>query len=148
MKLSVQICSLLISFFTVALFPNSLKAQEAFPSSDGEKAKYMCHIEMPKGYISGICVLRQQEGLIIGSIFNEFGISAMDFTCDLAKKKVKLHSVVKMLDRWYIKRMLRKDLCQVMYELKNGGSIYENKKYHIVYTFVPVTNSQQDDGGQ
>lgn len=146
MRLSVQICSLLISLLATILLPNSLKAQGTFPSSDGEKSKYVCQIEMPKGYISGICVLRQQDGKIRGSIFNEFGISAMDFSYDLAKEKIKLYSVIKVLDRWYIRRMLRKDLGQVMMELKKGGSIYENKRYHIVYTFDSVNDSRQDDG--
>ena len=93
---------------------------------------------MPRGYVSGMLVLLSEEECVKGSLFNEFGITALDFTYDRKKNKVKLHSVVKMMDRWYIRRVLRRDLREVLKGLELGDSIYEDKRYHIKYKFTPL----------
>ena len=115
--------------------PISVQAQTTFPSAEGERAKYAAYIEMPKAYVSGICVLLQEDGLIKGSLFNEFGITALDFTYNLQRDKIKLHSVMKMMDKWYIRKVLKKDLRQVMKTLKEGQTEYTNQRRHIVYRF-------------
>jgi hypothetical protein len=115
--------------------PISVQAQTTFPSADGERAKYAAYIEMPKAYVSGICVLLQEDGLIKGSLFNEFGITALDFTYNPQRDKIKLHSVMKMMDKWYIRKVLKKDLRQVMKTLKEGQTEYTNQRRHIVYRF-------------
>lgn len=115
--------------------PISVQAQTTFPSVDGERAKYAAYIEMPKAYVSGICVLLQEDGLIKGSLFNEFGITALDFTYNPQRDKIKLHSVMKMMDKWYIRKVLKKDLRQVMKTLKEGQTEYTNQRRHIVYRF-------------
>lgn len=115
--------------------PISVQAQTTFPSADGERAKYAAYIEMPKAYVSGICVLLQEDGLIKGSLFNEFGITALDFTYNPQHDKIKLHSVMKMMDKWYIRKVLKKDLRQVMKTLKEGQTEYTNQRRHIVYRF-------------
>jgi len=93
---------------------------------------------MPRGYVSGLLLLRCEDQTVKGSLFNEFGITALDFTYDRRKDKVRLHSVVKMMDRWYIRRVLRRDLREVMKRLEQGDSIYENSKHHIHYKFTPM----------
>lgn len=115
--------------------PISVQAQTTFPSADGERAKYAAYIEMPKAYVSGICVLLQEDSLIKGSLFNEFGITALDFTYNPQRDKIKLHSVMKMMDKWYIRKVLKKDLRQVMKTLKEGQTEYTNQRRHIVYRF-------------
>lgn len=115
--------------------PISVQAQSTFPSAEGERAKYAAYIEMPKVYVSGICVLLQEDGLIKGSLFNEFGITALDFTYNPQRDKIKLHSVMKMMDKWYIRKVLKKDLRQVMKTLKEGQTEYTNQRRHIVYRF-------------
>ena len=115
--------------------PISVQAQTTFPSAEGERAKYAAYIEMPKAYVSGICVLLQADGLIKGSLFNEFGITALDFTYNPQRDKIKLHSVMKMMDKWYIRKVLKKDLRQVMKTLKEGQTEYTNQRRHIVYRF-------------
>lgn len=115
--------------------PISVQAQTTFPSADGERAKYAAYIEMPKAYVSGICVLLQEDGLIKGSLFNEFGITALDFTYNPQRDKIKLHSVMKMMDKWYIRKVLKKDLRQVMKTLKEEQTEYTNQRRHIVYRF-------------
>ena len=93
---------------------------------------------MHRGYVSGLLVLLHEEGMVKGSLFNEFGITALDFTYDRRKDKVKLHTVVKMMDKWYIRKVLRRDLREVMERLEQGDSIYENKRRKITYKFTPL----------
>jgi hypothetical protein len=112
-----------------------LQAQTTFPSAEGERVKYSAYIEMPKGYVSGICVLLKEEGEVKGSLFNEFGFTAIDFTYNPERDKIKLHSVMKMMDKWYIRKVLKKDLRQVMKALMKGESEYTNQRQHIVYRF-------------
>ena len=133
MKASVHLYLLCISMLLA--LPISVQAQTTFPSADGERAKYAAYIEMPKAYVSGICVLLQEDGLIKGSLFNEFGITALDFTYNPQRDKIKLHSVMKMMDKWYIRKVLKKDLRQVMKTLKKGQTEYTNQRRHIVYRF-------------
>ena len=133
MKASVHLYLLCISLLLA--LPISVQAQTTFPSADGERAKYAAYIEMPKAYVSGICVLLQEDGLIKGSLFNEFGITALDFTYNPQRDKIKLHSVMKMMDKWYIRKVLKKDLRQVMKALKEGQTEYTNQRRHIVYRF-------------
>ena len=133
MKASVHLYLLCISLLLA--LPINVQAQTTFPSADGERAKYAAYIEMPKAYVSGICVLLQEDGLIKGSLFNEFGITALDFTYNPQRDKIKLHSVMKMMDKWYIRKVLKKDLRQVMKTLKEGQTEYTNQRRHIVYRF-------------
>jgi len=100
-----------------------------------QKSKYAATIEMKKGYISGICFLSEEGDTIKGSLFNEFGISAFDFTYRRSKRQVKLEHVIKMLNKWYIKRVLRKDMVHVLENLQQGITSYSNNKYHINYQF-------------
>ena len=133
MKASVHLYLLCISLLLA--LPISVQAQTTFPSAEGERAKYAAYIEMPKAYVSGICVLLQEDGLIKGSLFNEFGITALDFTYNPQRDKIKLHSVMKMMDKWYIRKVLKKDLRQVLKTLKEGQTEYTNQRRHIVYRF-------------
>lgn len=120
-------------------------AQGAFPVQTGDRARYTALIEMPKAYISGICILLREEEILKGAVFNEFGISAIDFSYCPEKDKVKLHHVVKMLDRWYIRRVLKKDLRQLIHSLQRGETQYRNEKYKINYKFTPLKEEVIED---
>lgn len=87
----------------------------------------------------------------MGSAINEFGIKGFDFILDKQKGKVKLRNVVKFLDKWYIKRVLRADLALLLREsntprqmrkrkldIVDGRIILENHRYHITYQFKPL----------
>lgn len=88
--------------------------------------------------VSGRCVLRRVDGRIRGSLFNEFGMTAIDFTYDVERKRAKIHHVIKMLDRWYIRRVVRKDLAKLMQRLEEGHTRYENKKRGLTYELIPL----------
>ena len=133
---STLICLLCISLLSVT----KLHAQTTFPFSEGERCKYAAYIEMNGSYLSGICVLMKEDGIIKGCLFNEFGVTALDFTYQPERNKVKLHHVIKMIDKWYIRRVLRKDMAQVMTGLQNGKSDYQNERRKITYQFTPITD--------
>ena len=105
-------------------------------------------IETDKGYVSGICFLSEEGDTVKGSIFNEFGISVLDFTYLRSRQKVRLENVIKMLDKWYIKRVLRKDLVQVLENLQRGLSSYRNEKYHILYQFTRLYEKRSEGLGE
>lgn len=109
-----------------------------------QKSKYAATIEMKKGYVSGICFLSEEGDTIKGCLFNEFGISAFDFTYLRSKQNVKLDNVIKMLNKWYIKRVLRKDMVHVLDNLQRGISSYSNEKYHINYQFSRLEDETEE----
>lgn len=152
--LSMSLCSLLPMgllglFFLCSVLPISaqdLAAQHPLPDSIGSKMKYNATIEMKKGYLSGICILIRDKDGYKGSIFNEFGISVLDFTYQPVTGKVKLENVIQLLDKWYIKRLLKQDLSQVIKNLQKGISIYDNKKYKIHYQFTELEETMEEKG--
>jgi hypothetical protein len=132
MRSCLLFISLLLSVLTSRLY-----AQTTFPA-DGESIRYTAYIEMEKGYVSGICILHRDGDTVHGSLFNEFGITALDFTYRLEKKKVKLHTVMPMMSKWYIRKVLKKDLRQLMTGLQNGETTWKDERYHIEYQLTPL----------
>lgn len=114
-----------------------------YPGFEGSKVRYTATIEMQKGYLSGICILLNDAGIIKGSLFNEFGISAIDFTYDPNQRKVKLNHVIQMMNKWYIKRVLRKDLAFLMENLQNGICEYRDEKYKINYQWKVLEDTDK-----
>lgn len=123
---------LLFAWFAVAA------VAQTYPKADGERVKLNAVIEFKRGYVSGICAMLREGDTVRSSVFNEFGISTLDFSYDEAKDKVKLEGVVKLLDKWYIRRVLRRDLRQVMHCLRDGVEQYRNERRGITYQFTPI----------
>lgn len=130
---------LLISFILLSTLMVTVRAQEVdqkpLQDSIGSRAKFSTNIEMSKGYLSGISVLVRETDVFRGVLFNEFGITALEFTYNPQKKKVKLEQVIAMLDKWYIRRVIKKDLRCMIENLLKGISQYKDEKYHINYKF-------------
>lgn len=145
MRQLARICLIFVSLTFLTAHLGTIDAQVRFPSTQGEKAKYSAYIDMPQGYVSGVCVLSNEGTVIRGSLFNEFGITALGFSYDIKKEKIKLYSVVKMMDKWYIKKILKKDLKQLMKYLQKGESVYQNEKYHITYSFSTLNTEEEYD---
>lgn len=133
---------LYVSLLTI--LPVRLQAQALFPYSEGECIRYSAYIEMPRGYISGVCMLLKEGNDVKGCLFNEFGITALDFTYQLNKGKVKIHHIVTIMDKWYIRRVLRNDLALLMHNLKIGKTDYNNEHRHIQYRFIPYNESRNE----
>ena len=109
----------------------------------GATNKYSALIELPKAYLSGVCFLRNVDGKVMGCIFNEFGISALEFSYRPGEKKVKLLNVIPMMNKWYIKRVISRDLVKVYQGLLRGETIYQNEKYHITGIDTNLTPCQE-----
>lgn len=137
----VSISVVAASLFTV---PVSAQKPRLYPDSIGGKVKCNATIEMKKGYVSGICMLVNDGGVVRGSLFNEFGISALDFAYYPESDKVKLGDVMKMLNRWYIKKVLKRDLKQLLKNLKQGVGTYRDEKYKIDYSFTPLNDEAEE----
>ena len=138
MRRLVRICLLFSSLFLVI----GTHAQTTFPTADGERSRYDAYIELSRAFISGICALQREDGVVNGCLFNEFGITALDFTYYPERKKVKLHHVLKAIDKWYIRRVLRKDLAQLFTGLQNGETRYRNDRQKITYLFTPIEEKE------
>lgn len=109
-----------------------------------------------KGHeISGICIIKNlTNNNAVGTIINEFGIKAFDFS--YYHGKVKLSNVIKPLNKWYIRKVLKKDFSFILENLRsdrdvntkkrsitrlhNGEINIINKKYNIQYTLTPMNN--------
>ena len=136
MSLRTFLCSLFL--FQLSIFNCQLAKAQTLPSSEGERARYSVQIDVKKAYISGICGMLFEDGKLKASVVNEFGFSAMDFEYDSQKDKVKIINIVKKLDHWYIKRVLKRDLRILIHNLRQGICKHENTKYEIIYNFQPL----------
>lgn len=122
--------------------------------------RYAFQIETPKAFLSGILITKVQDNCIIGSLVNEFGVSAIDFSFNREKDKLKLINVVSFLNKWYIKRALNSDLKFCIHQIYHiplkkkhhyiveteGDSItILNSKRKLKYVFSPLTTSADYD---
>lgn len=149
---------LLSSVLTVC---NAFAASEIDTQTDAQETRKMAfRIEMQKGYVSGIMICAETEDAINGSLVNEFGISAIDFSYTKKKEKVKLINVGSFLNKWYIKQVLKNDInfaIHILYDIPfKKGNNYEvsrdgenvtifNTKRNIKYTFSPLQNKSDYD---
>ena len=109
------------------------------------RMRYNVQIDFKKAYISGICIMQHDDDTVKASIVNEFGVSALDFTYDTQRQKVKIVNLMPKMNHWYIRRVLKRDLKQVMPQLlqKQDVTTYTNDKYNIRYTFTPANETPE-----
>lgn len=128
------------------------KAQLLSVSGD-ETNRYAANLSFNKASVSGIFLIKSLEDeQIVGTLVNEFGIKAFDFTYNVKKDKMKLQNVIGMLDKWYIKRIVCADLSCLLrrtntadhlrkrkaYVDEMNEIVLENEKYHIIYKFQAI----------
>lgn len=119
------------------------KAQElTFLVDSTANVVYSMQIDFENAYVSGLCVLARENDIIKSSIVNEFGVSIIDFVYKIKKNKVELKYVMSTLDKWYLKRILRKDLREIMHIMQSGGTEYINNKRGLKYTFFLMEGNQ------
>ncbi len=98
-----------------------------------EKETYNIEIKTSRMTVSGLCRILYQEEETRGVIFNEFGITFAEFSYFPSNKRVKLHSVISFLNKWYIRKVLRKDISRLMRSLPADKTDYQNKRRKITY---------------
>ena len=106
MDVLMRRCLLLVSFWSMACF--ALAAEWMLPLEG--RQQFLVTIEARGAVISGICVVKTDAEGSRGAIVNEFGVHALDFTVSADRKRVKLLNVMPAMNRWYIRRVVRRDL--------------------------------------
>lgn len=102
--------SLLISIVCMTLCISAAARQSRYPLLlDGQqRTAWSFTLQHGTATLTGICVVRQLEASLAGSVVNEFGVKAFDFTVE--NGRVRLTNVFRPLDRWYVRRILRADI--------------------------------------
>ena len=99
-------CLLLSSLLWMAVV--AVAADYLLPLDD--RQEYSVAITARGAEITGVCIVKTDAEGSRGAIVNEFGIHALDFMVSADRRKVKLLNVIPMMDRWYVRRVVKKDL--------------------------------------
>lgn len=147
MRASLRLISLLLLLFQLPCL-----AQDEVTDS-AEIRQYNLLLQMGPHQISGICVMKMTSPTeVIGTVINEFGLTAFDF--EYNGKKTKLSNLPPFLDKWYIRKVLRADLSFFFSNLPlqrnvrkssrqitfspDGEINLKNIRFKIEYTFTPI----------
>lgn len=130
------------------------------PCMATESREYQLLMEIRGQEITSICMMNvEDDGSIVGTVVNEMGVKAFDFT--YANGKAKVINVLGPLNKWYIRMVLRKDFGfilsnidrhqDVVYKKRSmtftpdGDIVVKNDKYNIRYTFTPTQENHETD---
>lgn len=119
-----------------------------FPFSDNETTRYTVAITYKNASFSGICVVKRMDGIIVGSIVNEFGIRAFDFKMSGNRRRVKLLNAMKPLDKCLVRKAIAHDLKRLFaaentdeyVSVDEGGAIImqcPNRRYSFSKMNIP-----------
>ena len=120
------------------LFALALQAQSATPDATPDST-------FDKAALSGLCLVRTLGDTLVGAVVNEFGLQAFDFVFDRRRGKVQLSHLLPMLDHWYIRRTLRRDLAQLLIDYRPDAPLhYHNERRNIDYLFTPLPDDSHE----
>ena len=159
MRASLRLISLLLLLFQLPCI-----AQEEIVLADSvvvdtvvtdttKIRQYDLLLEVGTQQLSGICMMKMKSPTeIIGTVINEFGLTAFDF--EYNGKKTKLSNLPQFLDKWYIRKVLQADMSFFFSKLplqldalkrsrqitfSPDGEIHlTNIRFKIKYTFTPI----------
>ena len=110
-------------------------------AAQSSNSRYTVNIEIGNAYVSGICIMHEQEDAVTVSIMNEFGISALSYRYDRHRDRIKIISMVRQLRKPGMKRVLKSDLKVIMKSISKSENLtHENRRYSIKYHFAPLNN--------
>ena len=130
------------------------------PCSATESKEYNLLMNARGREITAICMMNvEDDGSILGTIVTEMGIKVFDFSYTDGKTKVM--NVLASLNKWYIRKVLRKDLSfilsnidggkDVVYKKRcmtfntDGNIVVRNDKYDISYIFSIMKDNHETD---
>lgn len=135
--------------------PLSLPLWTSTIVQDSVKNTYHVTLQTGKNQFTGICLLKKSGDRWNGSLINEFGIKAFDFTSNA--ESTHLQHTITFLDKWYIRRTIEQDL-HYLFNIDTKGTGNEKKRYirrksptsfilvnqthHIQYTFDKITETE------
>lgn len=148
MKLFFVIISYLIA-------ANICYGQALVPDSMNPKI-YSITLDFAQMNLSGICAVCNRNDTIVGTIMNEFGVKAFDFSYNKTKQKTKLTNVVKMMNKWYLRKIISTDISILLrknntkkqlsrHELRvsSDSVVLINNKYCIKYKFKQIYETER-----
>lgn len=94
-----------------------------FPFAGDESTRYIVAITFKNASFSGICVVKNIGTQIAGTIVSEFGIRAFDFTMSQDRRRVKLLTVMKPLDKCLIRKAIARDLKRLFNATTTDGYV-------------------------
>ena len=123
-----------------------------------ERQQYSVAIEARGAELTGVCIVKTDAEGSRGAIVNEFGFHALDFTLSADRRKVKLLNVMPVMNRWYVRKVVRKDLKYLFsatespqakgprkVESEADGSVtLENTRYKLKYSFKPINREENE----
>lgn len=145
-----------IVFFTsvpcLSAVSNSIVAESQLVE-DTIARQYNVVIDARGKQITGLCMIEvQSNGNLVGTMVNEFGVKAFDFT--RKNGRIKLRNVFQKINKWYIRRVLRKDMEFLFDNISgendvskgkrhfrkstDGELIVTNEKYKLTYTLQEI----------
>jgi len=158
MRRCLLLCSLLLMVAAgmSAVEPQTTVSGDYLLALSGRQ-QYSVTIDARGAEITGVCIVKTNSEGTRGAIVNEFGIHALDFTLSPDRHKVRLENVMPMMDRWFIRRILRKDLrllfgATTTGGLKSGRSItvsddgtivLNNARYKLNYSLKKIDDTTE-----
>lgn len=128
-------------------------AQQYVIPLDGRQ-QFEVDIEARGAHITGICMVKTDAEGIRGAVVNEFGVHALDFMLTADRRQVRLQNVIHWMDRWYIRRIVRRDLSFLfgatqerlqkgsrLVTIESDGTVtMSNQRYGLTYRFKELKN--------
>lgn len=132
-----------ILFASLFIIPSFASAQCLGESNRSNR--YSVQIDIDRAGISGVYIMQEQNDTVLCAIVNEFGVSALSFTYNPVKGRIKIVGCLPQLNKWYIKRILKRDLKSIIPQLQrwneNDPFEYYNPKFSIRYRFDKLVKS-------
>jgi hypothetical protein len=151
MKAYLRLISLLLLFCQLPCQADSIATDSA------SIRQYNLLLQVRGNDLSGICVMKMVSPTeMVGTVINEFGLTAFDF--EYKEGKTRLSNLPPFLDKWYIRKILRKDLSfffanfllqqntkkrsRELIFSPDGEIILTNDRFKIKYTFTPIIDKE------
>jgi hypothetical protein len=106
-------------------------------------SRYRVWIQTGQAKLTGLMMVKYAGHEWQGSLINEFGINAFDFT--VSHGKCKLKHTVSWLDKWYIRKVVEGDFAFLFYGAAGKGKtllcpttdtfVLRNERHNIEYSF-------------
>ena len=153
MKRCLPLISLLLLLFQTPCLSNDICQHEVMTADSAMTYEYHLTMQVRGHEITGICMMSQSaDHGIMGTVISEFGMKAFDFIYD--NGKIQLLNIVAFLDKWYIRKVLKKDLAFILSQIDKGVDFEKkprkilfkpngeveviNSRYKIYYSFTPM----------
>ena len=156
MRICLALISLLYLSYYNPCFGNK-RVEYALSEKDSVISREYSLITQIRGQeITGICLINiSLDSGVVGTVINEMGVKAFDFS--YSNGKVNIFNVVNPLNKWYIRKILKKDFWFILSNLDETGCfkdavwkkrtlvqtsdnkiVVDDNRYKITYTFIPM----------